>query len=79
MKALALTMVAVMGAWLAAVAMAAPTPIYLTDGDDFYHDSNKWHIIFALDGHDKVWARGGSDRIYGQRGYDHLRGGMGRD
>ena len=61
------------------LASAKPTPIVLTAGDDAYRDNNKWHIILAEGGDDKVWGRGGGDRIYGGGGNDHLRGGMGKD
>jgi Ca2+-binding RTX toxin-like protein len=61
------------------LAFAKPTPIVLTAGDDAYRDNNKWHIILAEGGDDKVWGRGAGDRIYGGRGNDHLRGGMGKD
>ena len=61
------------------LAFAKETPTVLTAGDDAYRDNNKWHIILAEGGDDKVWGRGAGDRIYAGGGNDHQRGGMGED
>src|SRR5690606_511136 len=63
-------------------AAAAPTPPYLTDGDDVFDDQTvnpQWDRIFGLGGNDSILGDINNDTIDGGTGDDTLNGEVGDD